>query len=174
MKTQGSETLILRGITSGLLVLGLTACGGSSKTDTPVAGTCESSQATVATASFDELWTNVFSKQCSSCHGVAGNTSTENGPDMTSADAFYTGMVGKKGTAYDNWETFQTSRAGCVNASFIEASNANASLVTAVLDSSVAITGCTVKYHRENPQNVCITAANLVKLKEWINAGASR
>ncbi len=93
---------------------------------------------------------------------------------MQSADAFYSALVGKKGSDYDNWNTFQDTRPGCVNVSFIEASSANTSMVTAVLDSSVSISGCTVKYHRESPQNVCITSANLTKLKEWINAGATR
>ncbi|RZA17641.1 MAG: hypothetical protein EOP10_22360 [Proteobacteria bacterium] len=166
----------VRAVISGLMLFVLVSCGGSSsEDDAPVAGTCASSQATVASATFNELWTNVFSNQCGSCHGVATDSTTLGGPDMRSANAFYSGLVGKKGSDYPNWDTYQDNRPGCLNSQFIQSGNANQSLITAILDTSVSITGCTVKFHRnEAPQNVCITDANLVKLKEWINAGAAR
>ncbi len=167
--------LMIRSFVTGLSLLALVSCGGSSSDDeAPEAGTCESSQTAVTTASFDQLWTHVFSKQCTACHGVASDTQTANGPDMQTADAFYTSLVGKKGTDYPNWRTFQDNRERCESSSFIQSGNANLSMVTAVLDSSVTLGECRVKYHVESPQNVCITAGNLAKLKEWINAGAAR
>lgn len=174
MKSYELEKLVLRSIGSGLLFLAVTGCGGSDDDDAPEEGSCESSQATVATASFNELWTNVFSKQCTGCHGIATDSTTVGGPNMQTADAFYNGMVGKRGTDYPQWRTFQDNRPGCVNTQFIQSGNANQSMITAILDSSVSISGCTVKYHGDAPQNVCITAGNLAKMKEWITAGAAR
>lgn len=166
---------VLRSIGSGLLLLVLTSCGGSSDDDAPTAGSCDTSQAAVSTATFDELWTKVFSPQCTACHGLTSDPDTIGGPNLQTADAFYASMVGKKGSDYDDWRTFQDNRAGCVDKYFIQSGNANQSMVAAVLDSSVSVSGCTVKFHRnEAPQNVCITDGNLAKLKEWINAGAAR
>jgi hypothetical protein len=159
----------------GLTLFILASCGGSNSSDAPVAGTCDSSQATVASATFDELWTKVFSNQCGSCHGVTTDSSTRGGPNLKTADAFYTALVGKKASDYLEWDTYQDNRQGCHNYQFIRPESANQSVITAILDSSVSLPGCTVKYHRnESPQNVCITDANLVKLAEWINAGAAR
>lgn len=167
--------LMIRSFVTGLSLLALVSCGGSSSDDeAPEAGTCESSQTAVTTASFDQLWTHVFSKQCTGCHGVASDSSTENGPNMQTADAFYDGLVGRQGSYYDNWRTFQDTRARCTSTYFIQSGNANQSMVTAVLDSSVTLGECRIKPHTESPQNVCITAGNLAKLKEWINAGAAR
>ncbi|MES2746126.1 MAG: hypothetical protein V4655_11905 [Bdellovibrionota bacterium] len=161
-------------VISGLMLFVLVSCGGSSEDDAPVAGTCDSSQATVTSATFDQLWTNVFSNQCGSCHGV-GATGTAGGPDMRTPDAFYSGLVGKDGSSTPEWETYESIRGACLSYQFIQSRNANQSVVMAVLDSSVSLSGCTIKFHRNaDPQNVCITDANLVKLREWINAGANR
>ena len=93
---------------------------------------------------------------------------------MQSADAFYNGLVGKKGTDYPTWRTFQVNRPNCVNYQFIQSGNANQSMLTAILDTSISLAGCTIKYHVEGPQNVCITSGNLAKMKEWIDSGAAR
>ena len=157
---------------SGVLVCLLSSCGSSAD---PVAGaTCDTSQATVATASFDALWTTVFAPQCGACHGAGTNSGTLGGPDLRTADAFFSGIVGKKGTDYADWDTLQKNREGCLDYELIKAGSASQSVVVAVLDSSVSLAGCTIKSHRDAPQSVCITASNLTKLKEWIDAGATR
>lgn len=160
---------------SAFMFLVLTGCGGSSdNATTPVAGSCDSSQKAVATASFAELYTNVFGPQCGACHGAGTNTGTAGGPNMKTADSFYAEVVGKKGTDYPDWDTYQKNREGCLTYDLINKGSAAQSVVTSILDSSVSLSGCTVKYHRDSPQSVCITAGNLSKLKEWMNAGASR
>lgn len=166
---------LLPSLFSGIIFLALAGCGGSSEVaTTPGAGSCESSQKAVATASFTELYTNVFGPQCGACHGVATNSETIGGPDMRTAETFYAGVVGKKGSDYTDWDTYQKNREGCLAYDLINKGSAGQSVVTAVLDSSVSLTGCTVKYHRDSPQSSCITAGNLAKMKEWMNAGAPR
>lgn len=156
----------------------LISCGD--KDDSKEAVGCDATQAAVSSASYSELWTKVFSTQCKACHGNADAQGTEGGPDMTTADLFYSGLVGKKGTDYNDWDTFQNNRVtsgggGCGPSYFIEAGSASTSMVVAVLDPATTIAGCSpLKSHVEAPQNICITAGNLAKLKEWINAGASK
>lgn len=168
-------TVLLPFLFSGFMFLALAGCGSSSDDATsPVGGSCDSSQKAVTTASFDELYTKVFEPQCGACHGPGTDSGTTGGPDMRTASSFYDGLVDKKGSDSEEWDTLQKNRADCLGYDFINKGSASQSLVIAVLDSSVTLAGCTVKYHREAPQSVCITAGNLSKLKEWIDAGASR
>lgn len=156
-----------------LLVL-VTSCGD--KSDDKEAASCDASQAAVSSATYDELWTKVFSTQCGACHGNEAYSATVGGPDLRTQDSFHDALVGKTGSVYDDWDTFQKNRgADCNATSFIAAGSAATSMVVAVLDPTTKITGCDpLKSHLEAPQNICITSGNLAKLKEWINAGASK
>ncbi len=154
-------------------ILILESCGGSSSSnDTPAAGSC-SSQAAVETASYDELWTKVFSGQCGSCHGGGEDTKTVGGPDLQTQDSFYTGLFGKKAGDYPEWVVYN-AKSGCADYNFIKGGDASASVLTAVLDSGTALSGCATLLHTGSPVNACITTGNLAKLKDWINAGATR
>ncbi|MBC7660045.1 MAG: hypothetical protein H7249_10080 [Chitinophagaceae bacterium] len=160
---------------SFLMMFFLMSCGSSSSSDTPGAASSCSSQATVASASYNELWTTVFAPQCGACHGPGTNSGTVGGPDMRTADTFYTGLVGKKGSDYSTWSTFAKNRESCLGLNLIATGAPEQSLVVGVLASTTTLPGdCTVKSHIDVPQSVCITAPNLAKLKEWITAGASR
>lgn len=174
MVTRYKTRSILQNISSGLLLLGLAGCGGSKdEEDPPVAGTCETSQQAMTAPTLSELYSKVIEPQCAPCHGGTVDVNgTGGGPSMQSAALFYSQVVGKKGSDYQSWATFQGNRAACNNISFIAAGNPNQSMVVGVLDPTVDV-GCTLKIHRNQaPQNVCITDGNLQKLKEWISAGA--
>lgn len=123
-----------------------------------------------AEANYTSLWTNVFADRCGTCHGVDTNSNTLKGPDMRTKEVFYSQLVGKKGSDYNGWDTFQTNRVDCLGSYFIESGAASKSLVVAVLDSSVA--PCTVKSHLEPPQSISISATSLANLKTWIDKGA--
>jgi len=165
------RSLVLPSLCSLFLAFILNGCG-SSKEEAPK--TCEESQPTVAKASFSDLYTTVFSPQCGACHGPGTNSGTLGGPDLRTEDGFYNSLVGKKGTDYPQWSTLQKNRESCLAFDFIKANAADESLVVAVLDAATQLSGCEIKFHREVPQNICITTPNLAKLKEWINAGALR
>jgi hypothetical protein len=141
-------------------VLALNACGND-----------DSSKTSTGDANYNQLWTDVFSTRCGSCHG-ASNTDTLGGPDMRTQDAFHSGMVGKKGSDYPDWDTFQTNRADCLDVPFISAGNPSQSLLVAIFDNSVA--PCNVKSHTEPPQSIALTSTQLATLKNWITNGAAR
>ncbi len=163
-------TVFLPSLCMGLFVCLLSACGSSTEDAAPKS--CDTSQATVATATYSELYAKVFAPQCGACHGPGTNSGTLGGPDMRTAATFYNGLVGKKGSDYPGWLTYQKNRQSCLSFDLISNSAADQSVVVAVLDSSVTLPGCDVKYHRDIPQNICIGTNDLSKLKEWITAGA--
>jgi cytochrome c5 len=168
-------TALLPSLFSGLVFLLLNSCGSSSDEAAPPAvNSCESSQAAVTAATFNELYTKVLGSQCAACHGPGNDSGTAGGPDMRTADKFYEQVVGKKGSDYPDWDTFQKNREGCLAYDLINKGSAAESVLVSVLDRSVKPSGCDVKVHLDVPQSVCITTGNLAKLKEWINAGAPR
>jgi len=61
---------------------------------------------------------------------------------------------------------------GCLTTPFIKAGIAAQSVVVAALDSSVTLSGCTPKPHKDPPQNICISNGSLANLKKWIDSGA--
>ena len=162
MKTLPSvaPTNLLYRVLALVAIIALNACGND-----------DSSKTSTGDADYATLWTDVFSTRCGSCHG-ASNTDTLGGPDMRTQDAFHSGMVGKKGSDYPDWDTFQNNRADCMNVPFISAGNPSQSLLVAIFDNSVA--PCTVKNHTEPPQSIALTSAQLTTLKTWITNGASR
>lgn len=159
-----------------LVVLGLsfllTHCGGDSKDSAATSNSCDTSQASVAAATYSELWDNVFKSQCGSCHGPGTDTKTVGGPDMRTKDKFHSELVEKTGNDYPEWDTYQKNRADCLDFNFIKSGSSKDSVVTAVLDDSIKLSGCTIKSHIDAPQSVCLTASNKSKLKEWIDDGA--
>lgn len=136
-------------------------------------GKDEEKKKTPATdAVFAGLWNDVFANRCGSCHGVSNNDLTAGGPDMRTQDAFYAGMVNKKGSDYPNWETLQGNREDCLPVAFIAPGNPSQSMLVAIFDSSV--TPCTVKNHTTPDQSINISAAQIESLKSWITNGAPR
>ena len=156
------------------LIPALWSCGGSSDKKTDDSTPCASANAVTAEATFDSLWTNVFSSRCGSCHGVSTNSDTLGGPDLRTKDAFHASLVGLTLANYDNWETAQQTLGGTCTAKFIAAGSAKDSLVVAILDESVSISGCKVKNHLIDPQSICISSGSLANLKKWIDNGASK
>ncbi|WP_141733652.1 hypothetical protein [Oligoflexus tunisiensis] len=152
-----------------LFALGLSACGSDSKEED--AAPCASANAVVAEATFDSLWTNVFSGRCGTCHGVNA-TGTLGGPDLRTQEAFHANLVGKTVNDYPDWDQAQITLGGCLTTPLINAGKSSESLVVAVLDASAVSVGCTVKPHKDPPQSICISDGSLANLKKWIDNGA--
>jgi hypothetical protein len=134
----------------------------------------DKSETAATLAPYDDLWTNVFSKQCGTCHGPGTDSKTAGGPDLRTSEKFYEQLVGKTGDDYPDWDTYQKNRADCLSFNFIKASSAAESVVMAILDTSVSLDGCTIKSHLDAPQSVSISDAYKTKLKTWINDGAKK
>jgi len=155
---------------SFILILGLSACGSDKKSEEDTTP-CASANAIVAEATYASLWTNVFSGRCGTCHGV-GATGTAGGPDMRTKEAFYANLVGKTVNDYADWDQAQITLGSCLTTPLINSGKSSESLVVAVLDAAAVSVGCTVKPHKEPPQNVCISNGSLANLKKWIDNGA--
>lgn len=133
-------------------------------------GTDTKEDATTSASTYDKLWDSTFSR-CGSCHG-AGSSDTLGGPDLGSKSTFRDALVGKKGSDYPDWQTFQVNRESCLAISFIAASDSARSLVVAIFDSAVASALCEVKAHDQAPQSVTMSDSTLATLKQWIDEGA--
>lgn len=165
--------------TPGLLFassLVLLSCSQDDKKSEAADSPCAAENVIVADASYNSLWSNVFSSRCGVCHGVAGNKGTENGPDLRSKDSFRLALVGKTiKDDYADWSFVQDTRTECLDIPLIKANSSGESLVVAVLDpasASALPNGCRVKNHLETPQSVCLSKGSLASLKKWIDNGA--
>lgn len=156
-----ARALFLYGMLAASL-FGLVSCGKEDEDETasvPLAATYES------------LWSNLFSGRCNTCHAPGKNLETANGPDMSTKDSFYAALVNKKGSDYPQWETFSNNRESCASFNFIKPNDAAGSMVVGVLDIDNA--PCTVLDHQETGK-VSTTSEIVTLLKDWINKGAAR
>jgi hypothetical protein len=131
---------------------------------------CDATDSTGGDSAFDALHSKLFNR-CGSCHG-SGSSDTAGGFDLTSQSKIRPQLVGKTGSDYPDWQTFQVNREACLSYKFINAGNADESLVVAIFDTAVAATLCEIKAHDEEPQSIDIADTTLADLKSWINDGA--
>jgi len=125
---------------------------------------------------FDRLWNSEFYSCGTNCHNPSASDGTENGPDMSTQDGFYTNLVNK--TVNNDYSGWFGRGSDCDTTPFITPSNADKSTVVTSLvqtysDALVASNDCTVTSYN-------IHATNQVSLSDpqavinWINGGASR
>ncbi len=138
----------------------LSGCGGDSDSDE---------------VTYNQLWNDEFKSCGSNCHNPTASDGTENGPDLSSIDAFYTNLVNKTvNTDYPSW-----LRGGdCDDTSFINPSNAAKSLIVTGLiqsdaDNIVASGDCTTSSYNEHVAKQ-VSYSNPSAVVEWINNGATK
>ena len=126
---------------------------------------------------YSYLWDNKFSSCGLACHNTGASDGSQNGPDLSSKDKFYTNLVNRSVSGnYASW----TGRTGNCNAvKFIKPNDANNSTLAGSLISSVADVlkanngGCDTAFSFHEANHVTINDAELAKgLTDWINKGA--
>lgn len=127
-------------------------------------------------ARYGYLWDHLFSSCALNCHSPGSGQHEANGPDMSSRNAFYNGVVGKStGQHYPSW-----LRGGsCDTAAMIKPGNAAqstlpASLIAAYTSPLEASYNCTSSYNIHQVNQVQLTDSALIEaLISWINNGAA-
>ena len=133
----------------------------------------ETEEETKIEATLTSLWDNKFSSCADVCH-KSGHEDTQDGPDLSSKTNFYNNMVDKSvDVDYPNWIKSGT----CTSHKLIEPNNADNSVLTATMVSSVsdsmAATGCVTSYALHLTNNQTITNQELIDaLEQWIDNGA--
>lgn len=122
---------------------------------------------------YTQLFDDEFKSCGSSCHNQNAADGTENGPDLSTADSFYTNLINKTVSSdYPNW-----IRGGdCDSTLFINPGNAAKSLIVTGLiqsdaDNIVASGDCStssINIHIVNQVSYGTPSA----VVEWINNGA--
>ena len=126
---------------------------------------------------YSYLWDNKFSSCGLACHNSGASDGSQNGPDLSSKDKFYTNLVNRSiSVNYSSW----TGRTGNCNAvKFIKPSDANNSTLAGSLISSVSDvlkannSGCDTAFSFHEANHVTIKDSELAQgLTDWINKGA--
>jgi hypothetical protein len=122
---------------------------------------------------YSQLFNDEFKGCGSSCHNSNAADGTENGPDLSTADSFYTSLINKTvNNDYPNW-----IRGGdCDSIPFINPGNAAKSLIVTGLiqsdaDNILISDNCTSAF---NLHEVIASYNNPSAVVEWINNGAIR
>lgn len=155
-----------------MFMLSLWSCGSDKKSEDT--SPCAAADAIVADATYDSLWTNVFSARCGTCHG-ANATGTDGGPDLRTKALFHENMVNKSIADYPAWLTAKTNQGSCLTTPLIKEGSAAGSMIVGTLDATAfTVADCEPKPHKEAPQSICISNGSLAALKKWIDNGASK
>jgi len=128
---------------------------------------------------YTEMWDSLFNTCSTGCHSLSATNGTEQGPDFSSKELFYTNTINKTvATDYQNWVDIGGRTGDCDSVNLITPGNANESLVVGSLvqtvsDRIAADNNCTTTYSLHEPLFVTITdQATIDALIEWINDGA--
>ncbi len=143
-----------------LAVLVLSGCATEEDTDTSLRTT------------FSSLWESSFSGCGINCHSSDAADGTENGPDMSNKDKFYSNLVNKSAVNFPVW----LKNGNCDGVNFITPGNAAgsslpASLIESSSDALAASENCTTSLNIHVVNQATIN--NEDGLIEWINAGAA-
>ncbi len=150
-----AQHLINLGLALSIIVL--VGCGTEEESDT---------------ASYSSLWESSFRGCGLHCHSPDSANGTENGPDMTTKDKFYSNLVGKSLQDFPDW----SKDGNCDSVDFITPGDAAksslpASLIQSFSDDLSALLNCTSSFNLHAVNNIIINDQN--GLISWIDAGAA-
>ena len=120
------------------------------------------------------LWDNYFDGCALNCHSPTGALDLQKGPDLSTKNSFYLGLVNKNIDDYPEWN----KASNCDSVSFITPNNANqssmaASLILSVSDTLEGNVNCTSSYGLHAFEQIAFPNQEIADaLIAWINNGA--